>query len=107
MDVQPSIDEKDVDRGAASGTGRAGLYAVGGARAGRRRKMKAGASPGSGASGARPSNASAGARCVASGGSIGWWLGARIGFMTAFMVSTVFTGVGVYAAIRISSHYGF
>ena len=41
------------------------------------------------------------------GGSIGWWLGARIGFMTAFIVSTVFTGVGVYAAIRISAYYGF
>ncbi len=41
------------------------------------------------------------------GGSIGWWLGARIGFMTAFMVSTVLTGVGIYAAIRIASYYGF
>jgi hypothetical protein len=41
------------------------------------------------------------------GGSIGWWLGARIGFMTAFIVSTVFTGVGIYAANRIARYYGF
>ena len=41
------------------------------------------------------------------GSSIGWWLGARIGIMTAFMVSTVFTGVGIYAAYRIASYYGF
>lgn len=39
------------------------------------------------------------------GGSIGWWLGARIGMMTAFMVSIVGTGVGMYAARRLFSDY--
>jgi uncharacterized membrane protein YeaQ/YmgE (transglycosylase-associated protein family) len=39
------------------------------------------------------------------GGSIGWWLGARIGMMTAFMVSIVGTGVGMYAARRFLSDY--
>jgi len=36
------------------------------------------------------------------GGAIGWWLGARVGTMTAFVVSTVGTGVGVYAGRRIA-----
>src|SRR5690242_18967843 len=34
------------------------------------------------------------------GGAIGWWLGARVGIMTAFMVSTLGTGVGIYAGRR-------
>ncbi len=29
-------------------------------------------------------------------GGIGWWAGAPIGIMTAFMLSTVGTGVGMY-----------
>jgi len=29
-------------------------------------------------------------------GGIGWWAGASIGIMTAFMLSTVGTGVGMY-----------
>jgi len=37
------------------------------------------------------------------GGAIGWWLGARVGTMTAFIVSTVGTGVGVYAGRRIAA----
>jgi len=36
------------------------------------------------------------------GGAIGWWLGARVGTMTAFMVSTVGSGVGVYVGRRIA-----
>jgi hypothetical protein len=36
----------------------------------------------------------------------GWALGAPIGFMTAFMVSMVGTGVGIYAGRRIAHHYG-
>jgi hypothetical protein len=36
------------------------------------------------------------------GGAIGWWLGARVGTMTAFVLSTVGTGVGVYAGRRIA-----
>ena len=37
------------------------------------------------------------------GGAIGWWLGARVGTMTAFMLSMVGTGVGVYAGRRIAA----
>jgi uncharacterized protein YcfJ len=37
------------------------------------------------------------------GGSIGWWLGARVGMMTAFVVSTVGTGVGLYAGRRVAA----
>ena len=36
------------------------------------------------------------------GGAIGWWLGARLGTMTAFVVSMVGTGFGVYAGRRIA-----
>jgi uncharacterized membrane protein YbhN (UPF0104 family) len=39
------------------------------------------------------------------GGSIGWWLGARVGIMTAFMVSAVGTGAGLYVARRYFSDY--
>jgi hypothetical protein len=37
------------------------------------------------------------------GGAIGWWLGARIGVMTAFIVSMVGTGIGIYAGRRIAA----
>ena len=37
------------------------------------------------------------------GGAIGWWLGARVGTMTAFIVSTVGTGLGVYTGRRIAA----
>ena len=30
------------------------------------------------------------------GSSIGWWLGAKVGMMTAFMLSMVGFGVGLY-----------
>jgi hypothetical protein len=36
------------------------------------------------------------------GGAIGWWIGARVGTMTAFMVSMVGTGIGIYAGRRIA-----
>jgi hypothetical protein len=39
------------------------------------------------------------------GSYLGWWLGARIGIMTAFMVSTVFSGVGMYAGARAAHNY--
>jgi uncharacterized membrane protein YbhN (UPF0104 family) len=39
------------------------------------------------------------------GGSIGWWAGQRVGFMTAFMLSIVGTGLGVYAGRRAAAHY--
>ena len=36
------------------------------------------------------------------GGAIGWWLGARVGMMTAFVVSMLGTGVGMYGGRRIA-----
>jgi hypothetical protein len=39
------------------------------------------------------------------GSSIGWWLGDRIGLMTAFMVSIVGSGVGMYFGARASETY--
>jgi hypothetical protein len=38
-------------------------------------------------------------------GAAGWWLGERIGIMTAFMVSTVASGVGLYAGRRFFREY--
>jgi len=34
------------------------------------------------------------------GGALGWWLGAQVGIMTAFFVSMVGTGAGIYFARR-------
>ena len=39
------------------------------------------------------------------GGAIGWWAGSFVGFMTAFFVSTVGTGVGMYYAKRFADNY--
>ena len=36
------------------------------------------------------------------GSAVGWWLGARVGIMTAFIASMVRTGVGMYAGRRIA-----
>ena len=40
------------------------------------------------------------------GSYAGWALGAPIGITTAFMVSMVGTGVGMYAGRRVAHHYG-
>ena len=40
------------------------------------------------------------------GGYAGWYLGAPMGFMTAFMLSMVGTGFGIYAGRRVAEHYG-
>lgn len=40
------------------------------------------------------------------GGYAGWALGAPIGFLTAFMLGMVGTGVGVYIGQRVAHHYG-
>ncbi len=40
------------------------------------------------------------------GSGVGWWLGAHVGFMTAFLLSIVGTGAGIYAGYRIAIHYG-
>lgn len=34
------------------------------------------------------------------GGALGWWIGAQVGLMTAFFVSMVGTGAGMYFARR-------
>ena len=39
------------------------------------------------------------------GGYAGWYAGAPIGIMTAFLISMVGTGVGIYAGYRIAKHY--
>lgn len=39
------------------------------------------------------------------GSAIGWWVGARAGVMTAFICSMVGTGIGLYAARRITRDY--
>lgn len=36
------------------------------------------------------------------GGAIGWWAGAEYGMFTAFVLSTVGTGVGLYLGRRIA-----
>lgn len=38
-------------------------------------------------------------------GSIGWWLGAHIGIMTAYLISFVASLLGVYAGVRINQNY--
>jgi len=40
------------------------------------------------------------------GGYAGWFLGAKIGFTTAFMISMVGTGIGMYYGRQIARHYG-
>ncbi len=39
------------------------------------------------------------------GSAIGWWLGARIGLMTAFFASTVGTGFGLYYGTRLARNW--
>ncbi len=40
------------------------------------------------------------------GSTIGWYLGAPIGIMTAFVVSTIGSGAGMYAGARVAERYG-
>lgn len=40
------------------------------------------------------------------GGSYaGWWLGGHVGLMTAFVVSMIGTGVGLYGGRRLAERY--
>ncbi len=39
------------------------------------------------------------------GSAVGWWLGAHFGTMTAFVASTVGTGIGLYLARRWCDEY--
>ncbi len=36
------------------------------------------------------------------GSTIGWWLGARFGLMTAFLLSTIGAGVGLYYGAKFA-----
>ena len=38
-------------------------------------------------------------------GAIGWWIGDRVGMMTAFILSTIATGIGLYAGRRIARDF--
>ena len=42
---------------------------------------------------------------ASAGSYLGWWLGATVGFMTAFTLSMVGTGVGMYAGSRAAHYY--
>lgn len=39
------------------------------------------------------------------GSTLGWWVGALHGTMTAFLLSIVGTGVGIYVGRRIAAEY--
>lgn len=39
------------------------------------------------------------------GSYLGWWLGATVGVMTAFMLSMLGTGIGMYAGVRVAHYY--
>ena len=39
------------------------------------------------------------------GGALGWWAGAPFGFFSAFVVSMVGTGVGLYAGRRLAAYW--
>jgi hypothetical protein len=39
------------------------------------------------------------------GSYVGWWLGGHAGVMTAFTVSMVGTGAGIYAGRRLAQNY--
>jgi len=39
------------------------------------------------------------------GSAFGWWLGEHVGLMTAFLISTVGTGVGFYFRRQIADTY--
>ena len=39
------------------------------------------------------------------GGAVGWWIGDRFGVMTAFILSTVGSGIGIYFCGRLAAEY--
>lgn len=39
------------------------------------------------------------------GSYAGWWMGSSVGIMTAFMVSMVGTGLGIWAGRRFAATY--
>jgi hypothetical protein len=40
------------------------------------------------------------------GSALGWWLGANVGIMTAFIVSMVGFGAGMWGGARLARHFG-
>lgn len=40
------------------------------------------------------------------GSSLGWWIGAKAGIMTAFMLSMVGLGIGIWAGARHANRMG-
>ncbi|MBC7894199.1 MAG: hypothetical protein H7066_02245 [Cytophagaceae bacterium] len=38
----------------------------------------------------------------AAGSAVGWWIGAHVGVMTAFMVSMVGVGIGIWGGARLA-----
>jgi hypothetical protein len=40
------------------------------------------------------------------GSAVGWWLGADFGIMTAFIVSMIGFGVGMWGGARLAKHLG-
>ena len=36
---------------------------------------------------------------------IGWWIGARVGLMTAFWLGTIGSGIGYYFGLRFTREY--
>lgn len=40
------------------------------------------------------------------GSAAGWWLGARVGMMTAFTVSMLGLGVGIWCGARLAVRWG-
>jgi hypothetical protein len=41
------------------------------------------------------------------GSAVGWWAGAHVGIMTAFILSTIGTGFGLYGGRRLAGHWGY
>jgi hypothetical protein len=41
------------------------------------------------------------------GSAVGWWAGAHVGFMTAFIVSTIGTGAGIYWGRQLAGRLGY
>lgn len=39
------------------------------------------------------------------GGAIGWWLGARFGFMTGYILSGIGSLAGVYIGVKLGREY--
>ncbi|HLA90685.1 MAG TPA: hypothetical protein VJL28_09655 [Gemmatimonadaceae bacterium] len=39
------------------------------------------------------------------GGYAGWWVGAHVGIMTAFIAGMVGTGAGMYWGVRLARRY--